>query len=186
MSGLLSAIKAAKNLKKKALPPPPPPPSARSGQMDLLAQIAAGKKLKQVKKEEARKPPPMTSMLDAIKSGKVQLKSVSKDIEPKGVEPAAGGGIMGDLFAAIAKRRANIETVDNDSDSDDEWDDGEAYSTANSSSSNTIAASKHPDYKKFFDLITKGVPIGMVKLKAEQEGLNGEYLLDSERQIALD
>ena len=49
----------------------------------------------------------------------------------------------------------------------------------------TVAASDHPDYAKFFDFLSKGVPDGVVKLKAEQAGLNATYLDDPQVQVPL-
>ena len=153
---------------------------------DLMAAIVAGKELKKVEAGEKAAPPPMTSIMDAIKKGKVSLTRVSEDEKAARPAPAPAGGLMGDLFSAIAKRRANIEAVENDEDSDDDWDDDPTPSYSKSASpTKTVAASDHPDYAKFFDFLSKGVPDGVVKLKAEQAGLNATYLDDPQVQVPL-
>ena len=49
----------------------------------------------------------------------------------------------------------------------------------------TVAACEHPDYVKFFQLLAKGVPDGVVKLKAEQAGLKASYLDDPNIRVPL-
>ena len=190
------------------LPPPPPPPKPMKGGMgDLMAAITAGKKLKSVQAREKAAPPPMTSIMDAIKQGQVNLRSVSQEELSSSRAPSTPqGGMMGDLFAAIAKRRENIESTENES-SDDEWDDGDTFnddsplrptqrpSMSMSTSAKritfvqhmeqTVAACEHPDYVKFFQLLAKGVPDGVVKLKAEQAGLKASYLDDPNIRVPL-
>ena len=121
--GLLAGIQGGMKLKKASAAPPRPSPPGGGGGGGLLDAIKGGIKLKKAAPVQHAEPSSSGGgLLDAIKGG-VKLKKAAARHEIAAPAPkTGGGGMMGDLLAAMAKRSTAIREDESDSDSDSDND----------------------------------------------------------------
>jgi len=118
--GMLAQIGAGITLKKNTNTPPP----AAGGGMSLMDQLKAGPKLKKTEQvvQDAPVAAPVNPLMEAIKKGQGQLKTVDpKDLEQQ-KRKSNQGGALGAISAALDARREQIaDSSDEEWDDDDEW-----------------------------------------------------------------